>query len=733
MLLYKYKNLTKGTVIKMIKTNGNTIHLMGRDISYIMFKNEAGDMLHFYFGKKISDMDYSEMKEEWAEEYGFASNEIPLDVYPQEYPAYGYSDLRNPAYQVINENETAISRLKLKEYRIIENSAAFVKDMPCLFKGNSRADTLELTLYDDVINLEVRLYYTVFDEYNIIARNSVIVNMGGSNIKIMSAYSASLDLPIGDYEMVHFAGAWGRERDMMTTKLTMGMKAEAENARGGSGSQVNPFVMIKNGYADEDKGEVYGFSLIYSGNHSTVAKIDQFGYLRVQQGINPFQFEWELRWREEFYTPQSVICYSDSGFGGISREYHDLYRNNLMRSKWVHKDRPILINNWEGTYFDFNEEKLIEMAEKAKEMGVDLFVLDDGWFGKRDDDRSGLGDWVVNYKKIPSGIDGLAKKINDIGLKFGLWFEPEMISPDSDLYRTHPDWAVQTPERMPVESRNQLVLDLSRDDVCSYIIYTISDVLSNANVEYVKWDMNRQITDMYELGYNHKYTLGYYRIMSELTEKFPDILFEGCSSGGARYDAGVLAYMPQIWASDNSDAVARLKIQYSTYMCYPVFSVSSHVTASPNHQCGRITSLKTRADTAYFGTFGYELDTTKINDTDLEEIKKQIKFAREIQPLVREGDLYRIKSPYETNYCSWEIVSKDKSEAVLFACKILSVAQSKNEKIKMKGLIPGALYKNMSNGKIYSGDMLMYKGIKINYGFGDFSTQIIKFEKQDIK
>lgn len=713
----------------MIIQNGKTIHLQGRNISYIMFENESGDLLHFYFGKKIADVDYSLMTEQWKEEWGFATNEFPLDVYPQEYPSYGYSDLRNPAYQVVNKFGNAVSRMTVKGYKIHNNAVTEIKGMPYLFKGDKNVDTLEVILYDESIELEVHLFYTVFEEYNIIARSAVVKNNSEDAVNIMSAYSASLDLPMNDYDMIHFAGSWGRERDMMRTSLKMGMKAEIENARGGSGHQLNPFVMIASPQADELHGEVYGFSLIYSGNHSTVAKIDQFGGLRVQQGINPYQFKWDLMPGQEFYTPQSVICYSNNGFGEMSREYHDVYRNNLMRSKWTHKNRPILINNWEGTYFDFTEEKLLKMAEKAKEIGLDLFVLDDGWFGKRNNDRCSLGDWTVNRAKLPSGIDGLAEKINNIGLGFGLWIEPEMISPDSDLYRAHPDWAVKVSERTPVEIRHQLLLDLTRDEVCEYVIDAVSNILKNANIGYVKWDMNRQITDMPYIGFNHRYTLGYYRIMSAITSEFPDVLFEGCSAGGGRFDAGVLAYMPQIWTSDNSDAVSRLKMQYSTSMSYPVYSISTHVTASPNHQVGRKTSLKTRGDVAYAGTFGYELDITKSDDEEIEEIKKQIEFDKSIQSLIREGDLYRLVSPYETNYCSWEIVSKDKKKVFLFASKILAVAQSKNPKLKLQGLDENKQYLDTRTGNVYGGDFLMYRGIRIDYKMEDFSTVVTVFEE----
>lgn len=712
----------------MITQNGKTIHLTGREFSYVMFIDEFNNLLHFHFGKKIADLDYSLMEEEWTQALGFVSDRRCLDVYQQEYPSYGYTDLRNPAYQVKNKFGNMVSALTVKNYVIQNGEVPEISGMPALYKGNCHADTLKVILEDVTIGLEVHLLYTVFEEYNVIARSAVLINKSDENMCINSAYSASVDFPQGEYDVIHFPGSWGRERDRVRTHLTMGLKAELESARGGSSAQLNPFVMITSPDADEVHGEVYGFALCYSGNHSTVAKIDQFGFLRVQQGLNPHQFEWFLGAGETFETPQSIICYSDEGFGKMSREYHDLIRNNLMRSKWADKDRPVLINNWEGTYFKFTEEKLLAMADKAAAVGIDLFVLDDGWFGKRDDDRSGLGDWFVNRKKLPLGIDGLAAKMNEKGLKFGLWFEPEMVNPDSDLYRAHPDWAVHVEERNPVLSRHQLVLDLSKDEVCEYIIRVVSDILENANIEYVKWDMNRQITDMPCGGYNHKYTLGYYKIMSTITERFPHILFEGCSSGGARFDLGVLAYMPQIWASDNSDAVARLKIQYATSMCYPISTISSHVTASPNHQCGRLTSLKTRADVAYMGAFGYELDITKMTEEELATVKEQIKLDKKLQTLMRTGDFYRILDPYETNYCSWEVVSKDRKKAFLFVGRVLTKAQTKEAPIKLQGIDESKFYRNVFTGKEYPGSMLMHRGIRPCFKWEDFATDIFMFE-----
>ncbi len=711
----------------MIIQNGKTTHLIGKDISYIMYENDDRDLLHYHFGAKLADCDYSLYKKELESFDGFATNTFSLDSYPQEYPAYGWSDLRSPAYQVVNGDKNAVSHLTVKEYIVHNGVAAQIEGMPSLFKGDKNADTLEVILEDSITGLEVSLFYTVFEEYNVIARNVTFKNNSNSDMEILSAYSTNLDLPSGDYDMIHFAGSWARERQFIRTPIYEGMCAEAENARGQS-HRMNPFIMVADRDTTETSGDVWGFSLVYSGNHSSVVKLDELGKLRVRQGINPFQFKWELKPGEVFSTPQSVMCYSDSGFGKMSREYHDVYRQNLMRSKWADKCRPILINNWEATYFEFDEDKLVALAKKAKETGIELLVLDDGWFGKRNIDNCSLGDWIVNLEKLPSGLDGLAKKINDVGLKFGLWFEPEAISPDSDLYRQHPDWAIQVKGRTPVQSRYELVLDLSRDEVCDYVINAVSNVLKNANIEYVKWDMNRDMTDMPFIGYNHKYTLGFYKIMSAITEAFPDVLFEGCSGGGGRYDAGVLAYMPQIWTSDNSDAICRLKIQYSTSMCYPPSGISCHVSASPNHQCWRETSLKTRGDIATFGGYGYELDITKNTDEETEEMKQQIERMKKIRPLLLTGDMYRLVNPYTSEYCAWNIVSKDKKQVFLMGARVVAHTRRCEAKVKLDGLDAGKKYKDTATGEIYGGDMLMNIGIKMDYPQGDFATDVKIFE-----
>ena len=706
----------------MIIKNNNTFHLQGRNISYIMAVDSIGNLIHIHYGRKLHDKDYDKTNTKYVNWAAYDENNITLENTQQEYPSYGHTDLRNPAYTVKNVDGNSISQLKYKDYTIKENYIPEIEGMPSLFIGNKSAQTLEITLEDKISGVEVVLSYSVFDDYDVILRNTRIHNISDSTIEIDSAYSANLDIAKGNYDLIYFSGGWGREREFCRSEIQQGAKIDISNARGGSGHTLNPFIMVSEHNADEDKGNVYGFSLIYSGNHSSMIECDQYGNIRVQQGINPFMFKWTLEKGESFVTPQCVMCYSENGIGGLSRELNDVYRTNLCRSKWADKDRPILINNWEATYFDFDEDKLLSIAKRAKEAGVELFVLDDGWFGTRNDDFSGLGDWTVNYDKLPSGIDGLAKKINDIGLKFGLWFEPEMVNPDSDLYRAHPDWAISVPNRISSLSRNQLILDLSRDDVCDYIITAVSDVLKSANIEYVKWDMNRPMTDMPYEGYNHKYTLGFYKIMDAITGAFPNILFEGCSGGGGRFDAGVLAYMPQIWTSDNSDAAARLKIQYATSMGYPVSAISAHVTAVPNHQNGRITSLKMRADTAYAGVFGYELDITKMSDTELAEIKKQVETDKKLRTLMRTGDFYRILSPYETNYCSWEMVSKDKKEVFFYSAKIFSVANSHDIRIKLKGLDAEAKYMDTVTGEVYGGDELMYYGVEPKYDMHDFAS-----------
>ena len=711
----------------MIKINGKTIHLIGKDISYIMYISENKDLINFHFGEKLEDIDYSLIKDEYETVHGFASNVRSLDVYQQEYPCYGRSDLREGAIGIENKFGNAILELYVKSYEVFKGVAPLV-GMPSLYSNNN-GETLKIVLEDKIIGVEVELYYTVFDEYNVIARNAVIVNKSKSSITLNSAYSLSIDLPPDDYEIIHYSGTWARERYLQRTPLKSGLMADIENLRGTSGHQMNPFVIIAKKDTDEFNGDAYGFSLIYSSNHATKVKVDSYGMLRVRQGINPDTFRWQLDKNESFYTPQSVMAYSHNGFNHLSQQYHDVYRNNLIRKDWAFRTRPIALNSWEGSSFNINETKILSMARCGKELGIELFVIDDGWFGKRDDETSSLGDWYANKEKLPSGIEGISKKIKDIGLMFGLWIEPEMISRNSNLFKEHPDWVVRTDEREPIEVRHQLILDLTKDEVCEFIVKTLKDLISKAGIQYIKWDMNRQMTDMPSLAYNHKYTLGLYKILKEITTEFPDVLFEGCCAGGGRFDAGLLAYMPQIWTSDNSDAIARLNIQYSTSMCYPLSTISNHVTVSPNRVNGRITPLNTRANVAYGGIFGYEFDVTLLTENEKNELKEQIKLYKKMQKTVLEGDFYRLISPYETNFAAWQVVSCDKTVSYVLICKILSLVHSNEKRLKLSGLDKDGNYKIGQTNKVYSGNFLMKYGIKPNFPLSDFSSELICIEK----
>ncbi|MEQ8196519.1 MAG: alpha-galactosidase, partial [Clostridiaceae bacterium] len=532
-----------------------------------------------------------------------------------------------------------------------------------------------------------------------------------------------------DYDFLHLHGAWAKERNVERRPLLNGTQS-IESRRGASGHQHNPFIALLSKDATEDHGDAYGFSLVYSGNFLAQAEVDQYETTRVSIGINPFDFTWLLEQGESFQTPEAVLVYSSNGLGGMSRTYHKLYRTRLCRGKFRDKTRPVLVNNWEATYFDFNAEKIESIAKAGNELGIELFVLDDGWFGKRDNDDCSLGDWVVNSRKLPGGLADLANRVNDLGMQFGLWFEPEMVSPDSDLYRNRPDWCLHVPNRTRSEARRQLILDLSRKDVCDYIIKSLSDILSTVNISYVKWDMNRNMT---EIGSEllpaekqretaHRYMLGLYRVMEEITSAFPNVLFESCSGGGGRFDPGMLYYMPQTWTSDDTDAVERLKIQYGTSIVYPISSMGAHVSAVPNHQVQRNTSLKMRGDVAMSGNFGYELDLTKFTDEEKNEVKEQIKQYKELRELIQFGDMYRLLSPFEGNETAWMVVSEDKTEAFVAYFKMLAEPNGPIRKVSLKGLDPDKEYTVSGKEGIFGGDELMYAGLVIPDLQGDYQS-----------
>ncbi|MES0855777.1 alpha-galactosidase [Geobacillus sp. G4] len=709
-------------------------HLRAGKASYVMQLFRSGYLAHIYWGKAVRDVRgerrFSRLDRAFSPNPDPSDRTFSLDTLPQEYPAYGNTDFRAPAYHVQLENGSTVTDLRYKTHHIYKGKPR-LNGLPATYvEHENEAETLEIVLEDALIGLEVTLQYTAYEKWNVITRAARFENKGGERLKLLRALSMSVDFPTADYDWIHLPGAWGRERWIERRPLVTGVQA-AESRRGASSHQQNPFIALVAKNADEHQGEVYGFSFVYSGNFLAQIEVDQFGTARVSMGINPFDFTWLLQPGESFQTPEVVMVYSDQGLNGMSQTYHELYRTRLARGAFRDRERPILINNWEATYFDFNEEKLVNIAKTAAELGIELFVLDDGWFGKRDDDRRSLGDWIVNRRKLPNGLDGLAKQVNELGMQFGLWIEPEMVSPNSELYRKHPDWCLHVPNRPRSEGRNQLVLDYSREDVCDYIIETISNVLASAPITYVKWDMNRHMTEIGSAALPperqretaHRYMLGLYRVMDEMTSRFPHILFESCSGGGGRFDPGMLYYMPQTWTSDNTDAVSRLKIQYGTSLVYPISAMGAHVSAVPNHQVGRVASLKTRGHVAMSGNFGYELDITKLTETEKQMIKQQVAFYKDVRRLVQFGTFYRLLSPFEGNEAAWMFVSADRSEALVAYFRVLAEANAPLSYLRLKGLDPNQDYEIEGLG-VYGGDELMYAGVALPYRSGDFISMM---------
>ncbi|MDK2809998.1 MAG: alpha-galactosidase [Petroclostridium sp.] len=729
--------------MSIIYNESNRIfHLQAKDTSYVLQVLERGYVAHLYWGKKVKTSNLSHLLQ--FKERAFSPNPYPydlslsLDTLPQEYPAYGNTDFRSPAYQIQLENGSTISDLRYKSHKILKGKPQ-LKGLPATYiESEDEAETLQLELVDTVTGLEVILSYTVYEQFNAITRSVLFMNKGNQPLKILRALSMSVDFSDANFDFMQLSGAWARERHIKRRPLVSGSQS-VESRRGTSSHQQNPFIALLRRDTNEDYGEAYGFNLVYSGNFLAQAEVDQYDNTRVSIGINPFDFTWILGPGEEFQTPEVVLVYSDSGIGKMSRTYHKLYRTRLCRGQYRDRVRPILINNWEATYFDFNAEKIESIAKSAKELGIELFVLDDGWFGKRDRDNCSLGDWFVNRKKFPEGLEDIVKKVNDMGMQFGLWFEPEMISADSDLYRAHPDWCLHVPNRPCSEGRNQLVLDLSRKEVCDAIIKMVSDILSSAPITYVKWDMNRHLTEIGSASLPaekqretaHRYVLGLYRIMDEITRAFPHILFESCSGGGGRFDPGILYYMPQTWTSDNTDAVSRLYIQYGTSIVYPVSTMGAHVSAVPNHQVHRNTSLEMRGNVAMSGNFGYELDLTKLTEEEKGIVKKQVAYYKDIRHLVQFGEFYRLISPFEGNEAAWMFVSEDQTEALVAYFNILAQPNPPMKKLRLKGLNPVINYRLMDTDKIYGGDELMFIGLNIPELKGDFQSVVWRFKISD--
>ena len=650
-------------------------HLCNKEISYIMCVQPTGELGQLYFGSRINDkkdMTYLLIRDIKAMIAGMPEDETySMELNRQEYPSFGTTDLRNPAFEIKFHDGSTVSNFIYDSHDIYKGKRP-LEGLPATYADEEEVESIDIVMKDTLSGVSLILTYSIWDDFPVITRNVRFVNTSDQKIELGKALSLCLDLPDHNYEWMQFSGAWGRERMPVVKKLEAGTTL-IESRRGHSSPNHNPFVILKRTSADEFIGEAIAFSFIYSGNFIASAEVDVYDRLRFMMGIHPDRFCWPLESGESFTAPEVVMARSEAGLNGVSNVLHKLYMSHLVRGKGRNSVRPILLNNWEATFMDFDRESILKIAAKAKEAGAELFVLDDGWFGARDDDHAGLGDWVANPKKLPEGIAGLARDVNDLGLEFGFWIEPEMVNADSDMYRNHPDWILSVPGRDRSLGRHQMVLDFSREEVVDNLYEQLYAVLKDAPVSYIKWDMNRSITECFSIGTDpdrqgmvyHKYILGVYRLYERLRAAFPNILFESCSSGGARYDAGMLYYAPQTWCSDDTDAGERMKIQYGTSYAYPISSIGAHVSASPNQQTGRSTSIETRANVAYFGTFGYELDLNHVSDEEFELVKKQICFMKKYREVIQLGTFYRLASPFESDTMGWIAVSDDKNTAIL--------------------------------------------------------------------
>ncbi len=636
------------------------------------------------------------------------------DTAPIEYGCNGSGDFRISALSVRNSTGDTVTDIRYKSHKIYKGKPA-INSLPSTYvNSEDEADTLELCAEDAVTGALVTLYYTVFSNCGVMTRRVKVTNGSKNEMAVERVMSLCMDLPSMDYDMISLYGRHCKERYVERRPLVHGIQG-VESTRGASGHVQNPFIVLAEKGSDEEKGWVYGFNLVYSGNFSAIAECDVNDSTRLIMGINPTDFEWHLEPGESFETPEAVMVFTTEGIGEMSRIFHRFYNNNLVRGPYKIEKRPLLINSWEAAYFDFDDKKLVEFAKVAKDLGIEMLVMDDGWFGKRNDDHSSLGDWFVNEEKLKGGLTPLIKQINDLGLKFGIWYEPEMISPDSELYRQHRDWCVRVEGREPKIARHQYVIDFSRKDVRDNIWQQMYKVLSENKIDYIKWDFNRNISDAgsallppeRKKEFFHRFIMGTYEIMDRLVTAFPNILFESCSGGGGRFDPAMLYYSPQIWASDNTDPLERLYIQFGTSMCYPASCVGAHVSAN-----GR-TSFKTNGNVALWGTFGYELDPRKLTPEQLETAKKQIKEYHERYELMRRGDLYRLISPFENRYRAvWELVSPDKAHATV-TLVTMSYEQHPYKWLRLRGLDPDKKYLNSVTGEIYSGRYLMNVGILI--------------------
>lgn len=707
--------------------------LITDNTEYQMKSDKYGVLKHLWYGEKTGcDMEYLQS----YPDVGFSGNiydagndrTYSLDTLPLEYACEGVGDYRVTGAAAVHSDGSCALDLRYKSYRISKGKYS-IKGLPAVYADVSESETLEIVLKDKYSDIEVTLRYGVLPKLDIITRCASVANNTNKPVILTKAASLCLDIPHGEWEWVHFHGRHAMERLTERMPLCHGIQ-ESSSTRGTSSHHQNPTVLLCSPDCTETSGSCIGAALMYSGSFQTKIQLDQMEQVRLVMGINPELFRWELKPSEVFDTPEVIMSYSSNGMEKLSHNFHKVIREHVCRGKYKLAERPVLINNWEATYFDFNEEKILKIAEQAASLGVDMLVLDDGWFGKRDDDCSGLGDWFVSEEKLNGGLGKLAEKIKSLGMKFGLWFEPEMVSEDSDLYRSHPDWAIKIPSRNPVRSRYQLVLDMINPEVRDYLFGAISDILKNADISYIKWDMNRSICDWYTPCLSaenqgempHRYVLGLYELLERLTTAFPDVLFEGCSGGGGRFDAGMLYYCPQIWCSDDTDAFERTKIQYGTSFFYPVSAIGSHVSAVPNHQTGRITPIETRAVTAMAGSFGYELDLNTLSHDEKQEVKEQIVRFKKDGPLIHNGLYYRLSDSLNDKYAMWGFVSEDKKEVLVHGVIFRTEPNRTQYLAKLRGLLPDTNYRLAENGEVYKGSALMNGGILLPKSWGDYAS-----------
>ncbi|EHO52600.1 alpha-galactosidase [Lentilactobacillus kisonensis] len=708
--------------IKVSKVNHNLIfHLTNSNISYILGVEEHDVLTHYYFGKRVNDysgvLSYPRLDRSFSPNFADATDRnYSIDTFPQEYPSFGAGDFREPAVVVDQANGSSITQFAYQDYQITDGKQTLA-GLPSTFADSADAKTLSIRLYDHVAKITVKLNYTIFADSTIITRSTKIENNGEQPVVIRRATSMNLDIPRNNYQLLQLPGRYAEERQLFIEDINPGIKV-LDSKRSASSHMQSPFFALVTPGINEQSGTAYGFSLIYSGSHKSMIQKDPYEQLRIQMGINDFNFNWQLAKKQSFQTPEVMMNYSDHGLNALSQSFHQLIQHHLIRSKFVDKPRPILINNWEATYFDFDEEKIQRIIKKSAELGVELFVLDDGWFGHRNDDKSSLGDWYVNKQKLPNGLSSLANLTHKLNMKFGLWFEPEMISADSDLYREHPDWAIQTPNRPMSLGRDQYVLDFGRKEIRDNIFKQMCAILDHADIDYIKWDMNRNITELYNRNLPaaqqgeaaHRYILGVYDFMDKLTTRYPNILFEGCSGGGGRFDAGMLYYTPQIWTSDNTDAAERVRIQYGTSLVFPPVAMGAHVSKVTNPNTGRTIDINFRSMVASSANMGYELDPFTLTDEQIKVVETENQWYKDNRDLIQFGQLYRLISPFKNNQAAWMFVNDNQSEAIVMFFNLMNQPSYPLTVLKLQGLDPDTKYQ-------INGRQIAYGSELMNLGF----------------